>query len=83
MSQALNAIPEMELNTDLAPEGLLSEGGFNIVRRGSWLGAPVALKCLNTEAAEVGEGPARAFEKEMQVLAHLRHPNLMPVSVLS
>ena len=76
----LAAIAENDLVVDSTPEGVLGEGGFGIVRRGTWLGAPVAVKSLQRDAAEMGDAPARAFEKEMQVLARLRHPNVVPVS---
>ncbi len=49
------------------------------MRRASWRGTPVAVKSLQRDAAEVGEAPARAFTKEMQVLARLKHPNVVPV----
>ena len=32
-------------------------------------GTPVAVKCLQLDASEVGPGPARDFEREVAVLA--------------
>jgi predicted Ser/Thr protein kinase len=79
---ALAIIPEADLVVDASHAGLLGEGGFGVVRRGSWQGTPVAVKSLQRDAAEVGEAPARAFDREMQVLARLKHPNVVPVSSL-
>jgi hypothetical protein len=76
---ALSVIVEADLVIDATPAGLLGQGGFGIVRRATWRGTPVAAKSLQRDAADVGEGPARAFEREMQVLARLRHPNVVPV----
>jgi serine/threonine protein kinase len=75
----LNVIPEASLSVDISPAGLLGEGGFGVVRRAMWSGAPVAVKSLQPAAAEVGYAPARAFDREMLVLAHLKHPNIVPV----
>ena len=77
---ALAHIAEADLQVDGSAAGLLGEGGFGVVRRGAWRGTPVAVKSLQRDAAEVGEAPARAFDREMQVLARLRHPNVVPVS---
>jgi len=79
---ALAIIPEADLVVDASHAGLLGEGGFGVVRRGSWQGTPVAVKSLQRDAAEVGVAPARAFDREMQVLARLKHPNVVPVSSL-
>ena len=76
---ALSIIAEADLAIDASPAGLLGEGGFGIVRRASWRGTPVAVKSLQRDASEVGEAPARAFTKEMVVLARLKHPNVVPV----
>ena len=76
---ALAAIPEADLSIDASAAGRLGEGGFGVVRRGAWRGTPVAVKSLQRSAEEVGEGPARAFEREVAVLARLRHPNVVPV----
>ena len=76
---ALAAIPEADLAIDASAAGRLGEGGFGVVRRGAWRGTPVAVKSLQRSAEEVGVGPARAFEREVQVLARLRHPNVVPV----
>ena len=79
MARDLNVIPEASLSIDLSPAGLLGEGGFGVVRRAIWNGAPVAVKSLQPAAAEVGGAPARAFDREMLALAHLKHPNIVPV----
>jgi serine/threonine protein kinase len=50
-----------------------------VVRRGTLHGAPVAVKTLSPDAADVGDAPARAFEAEMRVLAALRHPHIIGV----
>lgn len=76
----LAIIAEGDLEVDGSPLGLLGEGGFGVVRRGAWQGTPVAVKSLQRDGAEVGEAPARAFDREMQVLARLKHPNVVPVS---
>ncbi len=73
-------IDEANLIVDETPAGLLGEGGFGVVRRGLWNNAPVAVKSLKRDAADAGEAPARAFNREMQVLAQLKHPNVVPVS---
>ena len=78
---ALATIAESDLVVDMSPAGLLGEGGFGVVRRGAWQGAPVAVKSLQRDAAEAGDAPARAFDREMQVLARLKHPNVVPVSL--
>ena len=75
----LNVIPEASLVIDTSPMGLLGEGGFGVVRRALWNGTPVAVKSLQPDAAEVGPAPRKAFEREMLVLAHLKHPNVVPV----
>ncbi len=72
---ALAAIPERELTLGRR----IGAGGFGIVHEGLWQGTPVAVKSLQREAGEVGEAPARAFAREVEVLARLRHPNVVPV----
>lgn len=76
---ALAAMAEADLTIDASPTGLLGRGSFGEVRRASWRGTPVAVKSLQRDASEVGEAPARELEKEMQVLARLRHPNVVPL----
>ena len=80
---ALAAIPEADLAFDASAAGLLGRGSFGEVRRAAWRGTPVAVKCLQLDALDVGEGPARDFEREVQVLARLRHPNVVHVLGMS
>ena len=65
--------------TDLIIGTILGQGGFCVVHNALWKGSPVAVKCLQRDATEVGEAPAKAFEREMTVLAQLRHPNIVSV----
>lgn len=68
-------IPESALR----PLGLVGKGGFGLVHSAEWRGARVAVKSLMPDAAEVGEAPAKAFEREMRALASLQHPNIVQV----
>ena len=65
--------------TDLTVGAVLATGGYGLVHAGTWLGAPVAVKSLTLAAGDVGDAPARAFEREVAALARLRHPNIIPV----
>ncbi len=76
---SLAVIPEAALTIDTSPAGKLGEGAFGVVRREQWNRVPVAAKSLQRDAADVGDEPARNFDREMQVLAHLKHPNVVPV----
>ena len=80
---ALADIPEADLAIDASAAGLLGRGSFGEVRRAAWRGTPVAVKCLQLDASEVGPAPARDFEREVAVLARLRHPNVVHVLGLS
>ena len=79
----------IELATDgFAPARLLGEGGSSQVYRGEdpETGAPWAVKLLRKFGA--GEGAAallagRAFEREIEVLATIRHPSVVPLLGLS
>ncbi len=71
----LPLIPEAEL----VEGALLGHGGFGTVHAATWHALPVALKSLRLEAGDATDAARRAFEREMQVLYHLRHPNIVPV----
>ena len=58
---------------------VLGMGGFGVVRRAALCGTPVAVKSLLRAAADVGEAPSRAFNREMAALAQLHHPNIVRV----
>ena len=59
---------------------VLGSGGFGLLRAGTWQGStPVALKSLRLDAGDVSEAHRRSFEREMRVLFHLRHPNIVSV----
>ena len=62
--------------------GLLGRGGFGVVYKGTQenTGTPVAIKLLTVGAqhsAEVRAQMAARFEREMQLLARLNHPNIV------
>jgi len=53
----------------------LGEGGFGIVFQGKWQGAPVAIKTLKLTA--MSQEAKEDFIKEAQIMANLRHPNIV------
>ena len=55
----------------------LGSGSFGVVRQGSWLGTCVAIKTLTSDAAEVDPSLLQNFERELRLLAELRHPNII------
>ena len=58
---------------------VVGEGSYGQVRRGTWEGAPVAVKLCVIAAAEADPAVARAFQREARALAALRHPNVLPL----
>lgn len=57
-------------------EACIGKGGSGTVYKGTYLGAPVAIKVLRNEAMEDQENLIR-FEREAQILASIRHPNVI------
>ena len=55
----------------------LGKGSFGVVRRGSWLGLPVAIKTLGAGAVEAEPSLLASFNDELSMLAALRHPNII------
>ena len=52
----------------------LGEGTFGTTYHGVWRGGDVAVKCVRISKQD----EADSFLREVQVLACLRHPNIMP-----
>jgi serine/threonine protein kinase len=58
-------------------DDILGSGSFGVVRKGSWLGMCVAIKSLTPDAAEVDPNLLDSFERELRLLAEMRHPNII------
>lgn len=58
----------------LRTEDVLGRGSFGVTYRASWHGAVVAVKQLTIEKYT----DANNFLRELEVLAHVRHPNVVP-----
>ncbi len=73
---SLTVIAEADLAFDNSAGGMLGRGSFGEVRRAAWQGTPVAVKYLQADSRGA---PARSFEREVAILARLRHPNVLNV----
>lgn len=74
-ARAIAVIPE----ADVELGAVIGSGGFGIVRRGTWRGAPVAVKSLQRASGDANDAALRAFDREMLALSQLRHPNIIAV----
>jgi hypothetical protein len=62
---------------DLTLQHVLGGGAFGQVWQAMWKSTPVAVKVLSsTCGSHSNEDDLRAFNDEVQMLAHLRHPNI-------
>lgn len=77
------ALPSDALTVDRGDGGLLGKGAYGEVRRATYRGLPAAAKRLHALtgdfaiSAEERAAVESAFVHEMEVLASLRHPNLL------
>jgi len=55
----------------------LGSGSFGSVRSAKWCGAPVALKVIDGDPDSVDQATLSSFQKEITVLSHLHHPNIV------
>lgn len=53
----------------------IGEGTFGLVYKATWRGSPVAVKMLKMQ--NITEHALQEFRKELQILARLRHPNIV------
>jgi hypothetical protein len=62
---------------DLTLQHVLGGGAFGQVWQATWKSTPVAVKVLSSTCGNnSNEEELRAFNDEVQMLAHLRHPNI-------
>lgn len=66
------------LSKDLILQENIGGGGFGQVLKALWKGTPVAVKLLQTNGGDQGISSKllQSFEEEVNLLAHLRHPNI-------
>ncbi|KNC50742.1 TKL/RIPK protein kinase [Thecamonas trahens ATCC 50062] len=65
-----------DLVLDETKSGVLGRGAFGVVRRGTWHGFPVAVKQLH-DAESMGQAARAEFVHEAELMAGLRHPNVV------
>ena len=53
---------------------VIGEGSFGTTYRGSWKGGECAVKCVRIANPD----EAQSFLREVETLALIRHPNVMP-----
>ena len=53
---------------------VIGEGSFGTTYRGSWKGGVCAVKCVRIANPD----EAQSFLREVETLALIRHPNVMP-----
>lgn len=53
---------------------MIGEGSFGTTYRGSWKGGEAAIKCVRIANPD----EAQSFLREVETLALLRHPHIMP-----
>ena len=76
--QAISKTPfyvEMK-QLQIQKECKLGSGGYGTVYRGLYYNTPVAIKELNEK--QINPDAKRYFKREAEILAQLKHPNIIP-----
>ena len=66
--------PMLQQSGAVPPTQVIGEGSFGTTYRGTWKGGDCAVKCVRIANPD----EAQSFLREVETLALMRHPNIMP-----